>query len=114
MDSVGTGRWVGDLKRCFLLDDGWSFRVPVNRYLLAGRAWPIPKTVAEAMGLHSEHSIDLAPVDEDSPRVTVRRDPDGCLVDPIDQQLRQLNAEENDVAFFCFRESRYRVVLRRA
>lgn len=113
MDSVGTGRWVGDLKTCFLLDDGWSFRVQVNRYLLAGRAWPIPKTVAEAMGLQSEHSIALDPAEKDSPQVTVRREGDRCLVDPIDQQLRMLNARENDVAFFCFRESRYRVVLRR-
>ena len=108
------GWWIGDLKRCFLLDTGWSFRVPVNRFLLAGRAWPIPVTVAEAIGLHGPGSLILRPVESGAdPDVTVSRTASACHVGAIDRPLRRLGAVEEDVAFFCYRERRYDVLLRR-
>ena len=33
----GNPRWIGNLKRCFLLEHGWGFRLPVTPYLLEGQ-----------------------------------------------------------------------------
>jgi hypothetical protein len=112
---AGGRRWIGDLKRCFLLERGWSFRVPINRFLLRGRAWPLPVTVAEAMGLQEPGGLDLRPMNGcTGPPITVSRTAKkACSVGAIDRPLRELKATDGDVAFFCFRETRYRVVVRR-
>ena len=113
--STGSrGRWLGDLRRCFLLEEGWGFRFDVNRFVLAGRAWPIPATVADTLGLASVDHRWLLPQRPDlAAHVEVTRSGGSCLVGAIAAPLRRLGARDGDLAFFCFQEARYAIVLRR-
>ena len=66
------------------------------------------------MGLHEPGSLSLRPIDglagED---VGVARTEGACAAGSIDVALARLGADEGDVAYFCFREGRYDIVLRR-
>lgn len=108
------GRWLGDLRRCFLLEEGWGFRLEINRFILAGRAWPIPATVADSLGMESVDHRWLSPRRPDLvARVEVTRSGGSCLVGAIAEPLRRLGARDGDLGFFCFHEAKYAIVLRR-
>jgi hypothetical protein len=108
------GGWLGDLRRCFLLEEGWGFRFEINRFVLKGRAWPLPVTVADSLGLEAVDHRWLSPQRPDlAAQVEVTRSGGSCLVGATAEPLRRLGARDGDLAFLCFQEARYAIVLRR-
>jgi hypothetical protein len=108
-------RWVGDLRTCFLHDEGWAFRLEVNRFLLAGReGWRLPLSFAQHIGLADAERRSLKPNrPELADEVWIMTRSDACLGGPIDRPLRRLGATPGDLVFFSVRGDRYSMRLRR-
>ena len=107
-------RWIGDLSTCFLLEDGWAFRVKVNRFQLKGKpGWQMPVSVGEALALDHGQRVALRCSNEGIDHTLVlERRADALVGSEIDLALRRLSCQENDLAFFAFRPDCYRVVVR--
>lgn len=114
-DRPSRTRWPGDLKTCFLLDRGWSFKKPVDQYLLDGTPWwRMPLSLAEACGLEPGDSRELAPhrpLLEQS--LEVERRYDSFVGGAMGIALSNLKAEDGDVVFVTLRGDTYDLVLRR-
>src|SRR4051812_30693666 len=107
-------RWIGDLSTCFLLQDGWAFRLKVNRFQLKGKpGWQMPLSVADALSLDVGSRIEL-PCSNDSIRhhLWIEARPDACIGGDIGIPLRQIGCHEDDLAFFVFRHDSYAVIPR--
>lgn len=108
-------RWVGDLKTCFLLQDGWAFRFEVTYFHLDDRGgWRFPLTYAEHVGLceSEERFLTLASGALEA-RTWIVRYGSQCSGGPIAEALHSLGADEGDLAFFWVRGNRYGISLRR-
>ena len=110
----GRMRWIGDLKTCFLLEEGWAFRLHVNRFQLNGRAgWRMPLSLAESLGLSEAETRFLEPMNPELIQEVSLTHKAGALIGgPIDVPLHHLGAAAGDYAFFCVRGNRYDFVLR--
>jgi hypothetical protein len=111
---AGRTRWIGDLKTCFLLEEGWAFRLNVNRFQLKGRAgWRMPLSLAESLGLADGETRPLKPMNlELINEVSLTRRSGALIGGPIDVPLHRVGAIDGDYAFFCIRGDRYDFVLR--
>jgi hypothetical protein len=110
------GRWLGELRTCFLLEDGWAFRFEINRFHLRGRAgsWKPPLAFAEALGIADGESLFFEPAEPfGSEEVALSRTQGKCLGGPIDAPLHALGAAEGDIAFLSVRSGAYTLRLRR-
>ena len=110
------GRWLGELRTCFLLEDGWAFRFEVNRFHLKGRAgsWRPPLAFAEALGIADDESVFFEAAEPSgSEEVALSRTRGSCLGGPIDGALHALGAAEGDIGFFSVRSGSYTHRLRR-
>lgn len=107
-------RWIGDLKTCFLLEEGWAFKLHVNRYQLKGRAgWRMPLSLAESLGLADEETRMLKPMRPDLiQEISLTRRAGALIGGPIDVPLHRLGAIDGDLAFFCIRGDHYDFILR--
>jgi hypothetical protein len=107
-------RWIGDLKTCFLLEEGWAFRLHVNRFQLKGRAgWRMPLSLAESLGLSDGETRSLKPMNPELiQEISLTRRSGALIGGPIDVPLHRVGAVEGDYAFFCIRGDRYDFVLR--
>lgn len=111
---AGRTRWIGDLKTCFLLEEGWAFGLHVNRFQLKGRAgWRMPLSLAESLGLADGETRSLKPMKRELiNEISLTRRSGALIGGPIDVPLHQLGAVDGDYAFFCVRGNRYDFVLR--
>jgi hypothetical protein len=106
-------RWLGDLRTCFLLEDGWAFRQEVTGFLLEGRGgWRIPLAFAEYIGL-ADGDYRVLRLPNSELVVTLTRHRGHCSGGPIDAPLDELEAEDGDLLFLQVRRSRGRLLLRR-
>jgi len=109
------GRWLGDLKTCFLLDLGWALRFEITRSQLKGRGgWRMPLAFAAAAGLEDGERRVFTPVGESRrDPILLSREGGACVGGSIDEVLRAIGAEEGDVAFLAVRARTYSLTLRR-
>ena len=107
-------RWIGDLRTCFLLQDGWAFRLHVNRFHIKGRGgWRMPLSLAESLGLEEGETRSLKPMKPELfQEVGLTRVSSTLRGGSIDIPLVRLGAKEGDHVFFCIRGDRYDLVLR--
>src|SRR4051812_16129418 len=109
-----TARWIGDLSTCFLLDDGWAFRLKINRFQLAGKpGWQMPVSIASAVGLEVGEWRSLPCTDGSDHVLSLEHRGTALVGGAIDPPLRQLGGCEGDLAFIVLRGDAYSVVLRR-
>lgn len=97
------------------LEQGWAFRLRVDRFKLNGRAgWRLPLSFGEAFGLQNGETRRLGPLKENlGQEVTLTRKSTVLAGGPIDVVLKRLGAEAEDLAFFCVRtDGAYDMVLR--
>jgi hypothetical protein len=112
--GVHTERWIGDVKTCFLLAQGWTVRIPVEPELLASHAWPVPMAVGKALGLDASATVPLEAADGSSGQTLVVSNRGGaCSVVGIAEGLARMDPAAGDLAFLSFRDGRYSLSLRR-
>ncbi len=110
----GLAREIRDVKNCFLLENGWAVRVPIDESLLDEGAWPVSDAVAGAAGLNETGTLELAPL-EGPPWSTLKLVKAGvtCTMRGLVRPILRSEPTEGDFAFVCFREGRYSITLRR-
>ena len=103
--------WIGDWPTCYLLEDGWSARLLVNRRLLGGASWAVPNALGERLGLEVGDERGMLPLRHASEKMRVRRTTDGFWVDapPL---LYDIGAREGDLLFLTLTSTSYAVSLR--
>jgi hypothetical protein len=101
-------QWVGDRGDCFLHQESWALRIYVDEALLAGSAWRLPLSFADAVrvGLgrtrlrfSEDPSIDL---------VITRSDIE-CVAGTLDPVLSYLGAVAGDRMFIEVDETKFKV-----
>lgn len=103
--------WIGDWPTCYLLENGWSARLLVNRRLLSGASWAIPNALGERLGLEVEEERSLVPPPQPWGKMRVRRTTNGFWVDPS-PLLDDLGAREGDLLFVTLTSTSFAVSLR--
>ena len=108
-----TTRWLGDLRTCFLLEDGWAFRQEVSRFLLDGRGgWRIPIAFAQHVGLADGEDREIRLQGSEQTLTLIRR-AGHCSGSPIGGPLNELHADDGDLLFLQVRGARGSLLLRR-
>ena len=107
-------QWVGDLKTCFLLDLGWTFRIRVNYFLIENKGgWRLPLSFAEQLAIQNGEERTLNPIDPILGQpLHLQRLGSALSGGPIATALEVLEAEEGDLLFVGVRDGRYGLVLR--
>src|SRR4051794_33939238 len=107
---------VGDLSTCFLLSEGWAFRVQVNSFQLMGKpGWQLPISVADWLGLERGERRELpANLDDLQHTLTISLEDQGCRGSEIGEPLRRVGAREGDMAFIVLRPTSYSIIVRKA
>lgn len=107
-------RWLGDLKTCFLLERGWSFRLQVNEYLLDNKGgWRMPLSLAEALAMSSGEARELEPNHPGlGQTLEIYRRADALIGGPLGQALEGIAAEYGDLVFVALGARTYELVRR--
>jgi hypothetical protein len=97
-----------------LLEEGWAFRVLVNRFHLKGRdGWRMPAALADSIGLVAEETRWFSPMQPELlQEVALTRQAGALVGSPIDVPLGRLGARAGDYVFFCVRGDEYGLILR--
>jgi hypothetical protein len=105
--------WLGDLRVCFLLPEGWALRIEVRRPHLDGDGWALPVAVAHALAIGEHDRRRLYPADDRlGAAVTLTRGSGRLTASSIAEPLRHLGALEGDLLFLCLRHDDYSTVHR--